>query len=68
MNFAREVFETLPPEGRALVELSRDGSRREWSFGEVSERAARLAGALAARGVCRGEVVMTLIGNRAEWV
>jgi acyl-coenzyme A synthetase/AMP-(fatty) acid ligase len=68
MNFARDMFETLPPESRALVELARDGSRREWSFGEVSERAARLAGTLAARGVRRGEVVMTLIGNRAEWV
>jgi acyl-coenzyme A synthetase/AMP-(fatty) acid ligase len=68
MNFARDVFETLPREGRALVELAREGTRREWSFGEVSERGARLAGALAARGVRRGDVVMTLIGNRAEWV
>jgi acyl-coenzyme A synthetase/AMP-(fatty) acid ligase len=68
VNFARDVFEKLPPEGRALVELAREGTRREWSFGEVSERGARLAGALAARGVRRGDVVMTLIGNRAEWV
>jgi acyl-coenzyme A synthetase/AMP-(fatty) acid ligase len=68
VNFARDVFETLPPEGRALLELAREGSRREWSFGEVSERSARLAGALAARGVRRGDVVMTLIGNRPEWV
>ncbi len=29
---------------------------------------ARLAGALAERGVGRGDVVMTLIGNRPEWV
>ncbi|MDQ5808456.1 MAG: AMP-binding protein, partial [Actinomycetota bacterium] len=28
----------------------------------------RLAGALAARGVGRGDVVMTVIGNRPEWV
>ena len=68
VNFARDLFETLPPGERALVELARDGARREWSFGEVSERAARLAGALAARGVRRGDVVMTLIGNRPEWV
>src|SRR4051812_25927462 len=27
-----------------------------------------MAGALAARGVGRGDVVMTLIGNRPEWV
>ncbi len=50
------------------MELARDGSRREWSFGEVSDRSARLAGALARRGVGRGDVVMTLIGNRPEWV
>ena len=43
-------------------------TRREWSFGEVAERCARLAGALRARGVGRGDVVMTLIGNRPEWV
>ena len=68
MNFARDVLDRLPPGQRALVELARDGSRREWSFGEVSEHSARLAGALARRGVGRGDVVMTLIGNRPEWV
>ncbi|MFI5004984.1 MAG: acyl-CoA synthetase [Solirubrobacterales bacterium] len=68
MNFARDVLDPLPPQGRALVELARDGRRREWSFGEVSERSARLAGTLARHGVRRGDVVMTLIGNRPEWV
>jgi acyl-coenzyme A synthetase/AMP-(fatty) acid ligase len=68
VNFARDLLETLPPRDRALVELTREGARREWSFAEVSEHSARLAGTLAARGVRRGEVVMTLIGNRAEWV
>jgi acyl-coenzyme A synthetase/AMP-(fatty) acid ligase len=72
VNFARDLFDgppsRLPPEGRALVELARDGSRREWTFAEVEERSARLAGALARRGVRRGDVVMTLIGNRPEWV
>ncbi len=68
MNFARDVVDAAPPDDRALVELARDGSRREWTFGEVSDHAARLAGALKARGVRRGDVVMTLIGNRPEWV
>jgi acyl-coenzyme A synthetase/AMP-(fatty) acid ligase len=68
MNFARSVFEQLPPSGLALVELARDGSRREWSFGEVSARSAALAGTLRSRGIGRGDVVMTLIGNRPEWV
>src|SRR6202035_838198 len=45
-----------------------DGARREWTFGEVADRSARLAGALGRHGVGRGDVVMTLIGNRPEWV
>src|SRR3954452_14318540 len=68
MNFARDVVDAAPPERRALVALGRDGSRAEWSFGEVAEAAARAAGALAARGTGRGDVVMTLVGNRPEWV
>jgi acetyl-CoA synthetase len=68
VNFARDVLDRLPPAEVALVELARDGSRREWTFGEVSERSARLAGTLSRRGVQRGDVVMTLIGNRPEWV
>ena len=68
MNFARSVFEQLPPSGLALIELARDGSRREWTFAEVSARSAALAGTLRSRGIGRGDVVMTLIGNRPEWV
>jgi acyl-coenzyme A synthetase/AMP-(fatty) acid ligase len=68
VNFARDVLDRLPPGDRALVELARDGSRREWTFGVLADHSARLAGALRARGVERGEVVMTLIGNRPEWV
>jgi acetyl-CoA synthetase len=68
VNFARDVVEAADPARLALVALSRDGERAEIPFGEVADRSARLAGALAARGVRRGDVVMTLIGNRPEWV
>jgi acyl-coenzyme A synthetase/AMP-(fatty) acid ligase len=68
MNFARDVVDAAPAGKRALVELARTGERREWTFGEVAERSARLAGTLAQRGIGRGDVVMTLIGNRPEWV
>ncbi len=67
MNFATDFVEQRPPDELALIELARDGSRREWSFGQVADRSARLAGTLAAHGVGRGDVVMTLIGNRPEW-
>jgi acyl-coenzyme A synthetase/AMP-(fatty) acid ligase len=68
VNFARDVVDAAEPGARALVELARDGARREWTFGAVADRAARLAGSLAARGVGRGDVVLTLVGNRPEWV
>ncbi|MEA2315434.1 MAG: acetyl-CoA synthetase, partial [Solirubrobacteraceae bacterium] len=67
MNFARELFDQRDPLEPALIELPREGARREWSFGEVAERVASLSGALAERGVGRGDVLMTLIGNRPEW-
>jgi acetyl-CoA synthetase len=68
VNFARDVIDRLPARELALLELARDGSRREWTHEQVADRSARLAGTLAARGVRRGDVVMTLIGNRPEWV
>jgi acyl-coenzyme A synthetase/AMP-(fatty) acid ligase len=68
VNFAHDLVDRRAPDGLALVELARDGARRELTFGEVSDRAARLAGSLERHGVRRGDVVMTLIGNRPEWV
>src|SRR4051794_28117303 len=68
MNFARDVVDAADPGRRALVALDRDGGRREWSFGEVAERSGALAGALARREVRQGDVVLTLVGNRPEWV
>jgi acyl-coenzyme A synthetase/AMP-(fatty) acid ligase len=68
VNFARELVDSAPSSRLALLAIARDGTRREITFGEVSDRSARLAGALVARGVGRGDVVMTMIGNRPEWV
>ncbi len=68
MNFAVSVVEVAPPDRRALVELARDGSRREWSFGEVARAARTLAAHLHERGVRRGDTVLTLVGNRPDWV
>ena len=68
MNFTTQVVEAAPADRLAIVELARDGSRRLWTFGEVADRSARLAGTLTAAGVTRGDLVLTLIGNRPEWV
>jgi acetyl-CoA synthetase len=68
VNFARDVVDSSPAGEKALIALGRDGSRGEITFGEVSDRSARLASTLGANGAGRGDVVMTLIGNRPEWV
>jgi acyl-coenzyme A synthetase/AMP-(fatty) acid ligase len=67
MSFVGEVVDAAEPSRLALVAIGRDGGRREISFGEVADRSARMAGALAARGVRAGDVVMTVVGNRPEW-
>jgi acyl-coenzyme A synthetase/AMP-(fatty) acid ligase len=67
MSFVREVVDAAEPSRLALVAIGPGGERREISFGEVADRSARLAGALAARGVRAGGVVMTVAGNRPEW-
>jgi acyl-coenzyme A synthetase/AMP-(fatty) acid ligase len=68
MSFVRELVDAAEPSRLALVAIARGGERREVGFGEVADRSARMAGALAARGVGAGDVVMTVVGNRPEWV
>jgi acyl-coenzyme A synthetase/AMP-(fatty) acid ligase len=68
VNFAKDVLATQPPERLALIELAHDGCRRQWTFGEVERLVEATAVALSELGIGRGDVVMTLIGNRVEWV
>jgi acyl-coenzyme A synthetase/AMP-(fatty) acid ligase len=68
VNFARDHVDGADPGGLALVAYDAAERRSEHTFGEVSDRSARLAGVLARHGVGRGSVVMTVIGNRPEWV
>ena len=51
-----------------IVAIDAEDFRREWHFGELIARSAGLSGAMAARGVERGDAVMTLVGSRIEWV
>jgi acyl-coenzyme A synthetase/AMP-(fatty) acid ligase len=68
-NFAVDVVERAPAQRLAIVELARDGTRREWSFGAVARAARALAAHLHGdHGVRRGDVVLTLVGNRPDWV
>jgi acyl-coenzyme A synthetase/AMP-(fatty) acid ligase len=68
VNFTEDVLESFPAARPALVAVDEQGGRRVWGFGELAARSAGLAGALLARGIGRGDVVMTLVGSRAEWV
>ena len=68
MNFTVDVVEAADPAAVALVELAGDGVRREHTFDAVAVAARTMAGGLRQVGVRRGGVVMTLIGNRPDWV
>lgn len=61
-------MERSPASRLGIVAIDAEGRRRDWYFGELIAQSAGLSGAFAARGVRRGDVVMTLVGNRAEWV
>jgi len=68
MNFIEDVMERAPASTLGIVAIDAFGNRREWHFGELIARSAGLSGAMAARGVGRGDAVMTLVGSRIEWV
>jgi fatty-acyl-CoA synthase len=68
------------PLARTLVELVREQAARDpaaiavvsaqgrFSFGQLAQRADRVAAALRAGGVGRGDRVGVLMGNRIEWL
>jgi len=68
VNFARDVVGKLPGYELGLVSISAEGERREWTFGEIGDRSARVGGTLLSAGIGRGDVVATFAGNRPEWV
>jgi acyl-coenzyme A synthetase/AMP-(fatty) acid ligase len=68
VNLIEDLMERSPASRLGIVAIDADGNRRDWHFGELIATSAGLSGAFAARGVRRGNVVMTLVGNRIEWV
>jgi acyl-coenzyme A synthetase/AMP-(fatty) acid ligase len=68
MNFVQSVVEAAPPGRRAMVCIDRSGARREWTMGEVARLARTVAADLQEHGLRRGDAVLTLLGNRPEWV
>ncbi len=68
MNLIEDLMERSPASRLGVVAIDGKGQRRDWHFGELIACSAGLSGAFAARDVKRGDVVMTLAGNRIEWV
>ena len=68
MNLITDLVEGFPFSKLGIVAVDAEGNRRDWHFSELFACSAGLSGAFAARGVGRGDVVMTLVGNRIEWV
>jgi len=68
VNLIEELMERSPASRLGIVAIDAEANRRDWYFGELVAKSAGLSGAFAARGVGRGDVVMTLAGNRIEWV
>ncbi|MDT4919398.1 MAG: acetyl-CoA synthetase [Pseudonocardiales bacterium] len=68
MNFVRDFVATRPADDRAVVTLAADGRRDEWTFGRLIEAAGSLAAVFAEHDLGRGDVVLTLVGNRIEYL
>jgi acetyl-CoA synthetase len=67
VNGASLLLDPWPRAARALV-CRDDVGRRELTFGEVADGAAVVARELHAVGVGPGDVVVTVLGSRVEWV
>jgi acyl-coenzyme A synthetase/AMP-(fatty) acid ligase len=68
VNFVRDVVAARPPDQLAVVTLSADRVRHEWTFAALLDASAALATAYLHHGVRPGGTVLTLVGNRIEYV
>jgi acetyl-CoA synthetase/medium-chain acyl-CoA synthetase len=69
-NFARDIVERLAaedPDGGALTFVDAGGAVSRLTWAEVADGAARWSGALAARGIRRGDRVLVLVGKTPDW-
>ncbi len=65
-NIGRAVCERHPSHALALIVENADGSVRNWTFGQLLATSSRLANALAARGIDKGDRVAVFLSQGAE--
>ena len=65
-NIGRAVCERHPREALALIVEAGDGSVRHWTFGQLLAASSRLANALAAKGIGKGDRVGVFLSQGAE--
>jgi acetyl-CoA synthetase len=65
-NIGRAVCERHEPGTLALIVENADGSVRHWTFGQLLAASSRLANALAARGIAKGDRVGVFLSQSAE--
>ncbi|EPR44561.1 AMP-dependent synthetase and ligase [Desulfovibrio sp. X2] len=69
-NFATDFLDEMAriePEKLAMVHVDDAGNRREFDFGFFADESRRLASALAAKGLAKGDRVMLILYRRVEW-
>lgn len=71
-NFAFDVVDVIAtesPERIAVVHVDDAGVRRDYTFGWLAEESSRIASALKAQGLGKGDTVMLVLHRRIEfWV
>src|ERR1700760_1018561 len=66
LNIGRAVCERHNPATLALIVENADGSVRNWTFGELLAGSSRLANALVAHGIRKGDRVGVFLSQSAE--
>ena len=68
VNFIDDVIQKFPFSQEAVIAIDEEGNRKVHCFSHLFARSLGLSGAMLAKGVHRGDVVMILVGSRIEWV
>src|SRR5882724_6123343 len=65
-NIGRAVCERHPGHALAMIVENADGSVRHWTFGQLLAASSRLANALKAKGIAKGDRVGVFLSQGAE--